>query len=152
MPGLVGYAARARCDGVGMDWTDGFVLGSRGFLDAGWTDPVGCWVVRAWWLVLPWATGDGEGQGAAGVVGTWGVRFGRAPRGRWHKGPRVRPVDHVTRALAHAAAAGLLDASALSGHLVHHPVGVFWWLVVVDDDAADDAIVEFQCKEAVRHV
>lgn len=98
------------------------------------------------------ATGDGEGQGAAGVVGTWGVRFGRAPRGRWHKGPRVRPVDHVTRALAHAAAAGLLDASALSGHLVHHPVGVFWWLVVVDDDAADDAIVEFQCKEAVRHV
>jgi hypothetical protein len=46
----------------------------------------------------------------------------------------------VTRALAHAAAAGLLDASALSGHLVHHPVGVFWWLVVVDDDAADDAI------------
>lgn len=58
----------------------------------------------------------------------------------------------MTRALAHAAAAGLLDASALSGHLVHHPVGVFWWLVVVDDDAADDAIVEFQCKEAVRHV
>lgn len=97
------------------------------------------------------ATGDGEVQGAAGVVGTWGVRFGRAPRGRWHKGPRVRPVDHVTRALAHAAAAGLLDASALSGHLVHHPVGVFLWLVVVDDDAAHDAIVEFQRKEAVRH-
>jgi hypothetical protein len=56
------------------------VIGSRGFLDAGWTDPVGRWVVRAWWLVLPWATGDGEGQGAAWVVGTWGVRFGRAPR------------------------------------------------------------------------
>lgn len=49
-------AARARCGGVGIDWTDGFVLGSRGFLDAGWTDPVGRWVVRAWWLVLPWAT------------------------------------------------------------------------------------------------
>lgn len=90
----------------------------------------------------PWATSEG----AAGVVGVFGSA--RGPRGRWQRA-RARSVDHVTRALAHAAAAGLVDASALSGHVVRPPVGVFCWSM--DDDATNDAIGEFQCKEAVWH-
>ena len=65
----------------------------------------------------PWAIGDRrrEGAAAAGVVGALGWAHAVAPRvGAWQRA-RVRSVDHVTRALAHAGAGGLVDASALSG-------------------------------------